>query len=240
MAKIHTVEWTPGILANPVLERAMHANWYGLLPKWVRQKFGHLGTEMLGGVVGSPQAAPRRAVLDHRGVHLRLPAAPAAPRRLRDPLPPQRRAARRDRLRPDPGRRTRAGSWTSAGCPTSCTRSAPPTPARSPCTTTRARCRTTAASPATAWTWARSTSCATASAGVPRYNDFREKLRKPRVERFEDLTDNPQWAQEIRDVYDGDIDRVDLQVGLLAEPLPPGFGFSDTAFRIFILMASRG
>ena len=28
-AKIHTVEWTPGILANPVLERAMHANWYG-------------------------------------------------------------------------------------------------------------------------------------------------------------------------------------------------------------------
>ena len=33
MAKIHTVEWTPGILANPVLERAMHANWYGVLPQ---------------------------------------------------------------------------------------------------------------------------------------------------------------------------------------------------------------
>ena len=28
-------------------------------------------------------------------------------------------------------------------------------------------------------------------------------------------------------------------VGLYAEPLPQGFGFSDTAFRIFILMASR-
>ena len=28
-AKIHTVEWTSGILANLVLERAMHANWYG-------------------------------------------------------------------------------------------------------------------------------------------------------------------------------------------------------------------
>jgi hypothetical protein len=27
--------------------------------------------------------------------------------------------------------------------------------------------------------------------------------------------------------------------GLYAEPLPPGFGFSDTAFRVFILMASR-
>src|SRR5919106_5918531 len=61
MAKIHTVEWTPGILANPVLKRAMNSNWYGVLPKWVRRNFGHLGTEMIGGVVGSTQehhAAP--------------------------------------------------------------------------------------------------------------------------------------------------------------------------------------
>ena len=28
-------------------------------------------------------------------------------------------------------------------------------------------------------------------------------------------------------------------VGLYAEPLPKGFGFSDTTFRVFILMASR-
>ena len=27
--------------------------------------------------------------------------------------------------------------------------------------------------------------------------------------------------------------------GLYAEPLPAGFGFSETAFRIFLLMASR-
>jgi hypothetical protein len=32
---------------------------------------------------------------------------------------------------------------------------------------------------------------------------------------------------------------VDLMTGLYSEPLPDGFGFSDTAFRIFILMASR-
>src|SRR5690606_33269078 len=31
MAKIHTVEWTPAIIANPVTERAMNANWWGLL-----------------------------------------------------------------------------------------------------------------------------------------------------------------------------------------------------------------
>ncbi len=31
MAKIHTIEWTPAIIANPVTERALYANWYGLL-----------------------------------------------------------------------------------------------------------------------------------------------------------------------------------------------------------------
>lgn len=31
MAKIHTVEWTPALIANPVTERAMYANWWGLL-----------------------------------------------------------------------------------------------------------------------------------------------------------------------------------------------------------------
>jgi hypothetical protein len=32
---------------------------------------------------------------------------------------------------------------------------------------------------------------------------------------------------------------VDLMVGMYAETPPKGFGCSDTAFRIFILMASR-
>jgi hypothetical protein len=35
------------------------------------------------------------------------------------------------------------------------------------------------------------------------------------------------------------VDRVDLLIGLYAEPKPKGFGFSDTAFRVFLLMASR-
>ena len=75
--------------------------------------------------------------------------------------------------------------------------------------------------------------------GVPRYNEFRRLVHKPPVKSFEELTNNPDWAEEMRRVYDNDIDLVDLMVGLYAEPTPPGFGFSDTAFRIFILMASR-
>jgi hypothetical protein len=70
--------------------------------------------------------------------------------------------------------------------------------------------------------------------GVPRYNAFRERIHLPRIETFEELTDNPQWADELRRVYDGNIDRVDLMAGMFAEPKPPGFAFSETAFRIFL------
>lgn len=75
--------------------------------------------------------------------------------------------------------------------------------------------------------------------GVPRYNAFRRLLDMPAPKTFEELTDNKKWADEIRRVYDNDIERVDLMVGLYCEPLPKGFGFSETAFRIFILMATR-
>ena len=75
--------------------------------------------------------------------------------------------------------------------------------------------------------------------GVPRYNRFRELLHLPRFESFDELTQNTAWADELRDVYDNDIDKVDAMVGMLAETLPEGFGFSNTAFRVFILMASR-
>ena len=75
--------------------------------------------------------------------------------------------------------------------------------------------------------------------GVPRYNQFRRLLRLPPAGSFEALTANRVWAEELREVYDDDIERLDAMVGMYAEPPPKGFGFSETAFRIFILMASR-
>ncbi len=75
--------------------------------------------------------------------------------------------------------------------------------------------------------------------GVPRYNQFRRLLRMPAPKTFEELTGgNMELAQKLREVY-GDIEQVDTLVGSHSEPVPEGFGFSDTAFRIFILMASR-
>jgi hypothetical protein len=54
-----------------------------------------------------------------------------------------------------------------------------------------------------------------------------------------ELTDNPDWSRELADVYRGHIDRVDLLCGMFAEVRPEGFAFSGTAFRIFVLTASR-
>jgi heme peroxidase len=75
--------------------------------------------------------------------------------------------------------------------------------------------------------------------GVPRYNRFRRLLGKSPVKSFEELTDVPEWAAEMKRIYNNDLEMVDTMVGMMAEPLPEGMGFSDTAFRIFLLMASR-
>src|SRR5262249_11387981 len=74
--------------------------------------------------------------------------------------------------------------------------------------------------------------------GVPRYNRFRKLFHMPPVTRFEDMSDAPQLVRTLREGY-GHPDKVDLMVGMYAERPPEGFGFSDTAFRVFILMASR-
>src|SRR4029450_6964082 len=74
--------------------------------------------------------------------------------------------------------------------------------------------------------------------GVPPYNDFRRLFHLKPARTFEELTPNPTWAEELRRIY-GDVERVDVMVGMYGERFPKGFGFSDTAFRVFILMASR-
>ncbi|XP_076096675.1 uncharacterized protein LOC143067365 isoform X2 [Mytilus galloprovincialis] len=76
--------------------------------------------------------------------------------------------------------------------------------------------------------------------GVPRYNEFRRQLHLTPITSFEDLTTNTAHVKELRQVYNDDVEKIDLLIGSLAEsPLPEGFGFSDTFFRIFLVMARR-
>src|SRR4029079_6259977 len=68
--------------------------------------------------------------------------------------------------------------------------------------------------------------------GVPRYNECRRLFHLEAPKTFEQMTGgDTALAAELQRVY-GDVERVDLMVGLFAEPKPEGFGFSDTAFRV--------
>jgi len=74
--------------------------------------------------------------------------------------------------------------------------------------------------------------------GVPRYNEFLRKFHRRPFASFEEMSDDPQVVADLRRIY-RDVEEVDLMVGLYCERLPEGFAFSDTAFRVFILMATR-
>lgn len=75
--------------------------------------------------------------------------------------------------------------------------------------------------------------------GVPRYCEMRRQLHMTYPKTFLEMTGgNADLAKKLEEVYK-DIEKVDMTVGCQVEPLPKGFGFSDTQFRVFILMASR-
>jgi Animal haem peroxidase len=239
MAKIHTVEWTPGIVNTPALWFAMNVNWSGVFGQTLKDRFGRLGnSEIFSGIMGSPQ--------EHHGARFQLTEEFISVYRMHPLLRDDWNLydAESGELRAQhefvdlQGAHTRdfmqdyeisdliysmgvehPGQITLHNYPRALQRFRRIDGELMDLATLdilRDRER-----------------------GVPRYNDFREELRMPRIRSFEELTPNRQWAEEIRRVYDSDIDKVDLQVGMYAEPLPPGFGFSDTAFRVFILMASR-
>src|SRR5262249_47630292 len=79
--------------------------------------------------------------------------------------------------------------------------------------------------------------------GIPRYNDFRQQLRLQRVASIEDLTPDPDLRAALHRVYGDDasaIDRVDTVVGFLGESTRPScYGFGETLFQVFTLMATR-
>src|SRR5436189_869561 len=55
MAKIHTVEWTPAILAHPTIKVALNANWWGLVGEKLTKMLGRISknSEAISGIPGS-------------------------------------------------------------------------------------------------------------------------------------------------------------------------------------------
>ena len=76
--------------------------------------------------------------------------------------------------------------------------------------------------------------------GTGSYNEFRQSLGDPPVTSFLELTGgDAELAKELEITYEGDVDKVDAGIGILAEPKPAGFALGFTQFYQFVLNAPR-
>lgn len=238
MAKIHTIEWTPAIVPHPVVKIAMNTNWNGITGD-LQEVFEFLDDkELLGGIVGSKA--------DHHAAPYSLTEEFVAVYRMHPLMPDDYtiRSAADDKILETvdlPAVSGKAGQsvfnkhsvtdlFYSFG------RSHP---GALRLHNYPKHLQNLVRDDGTRLDLAAIDIYRDRERGVPRYNRFRKLLRKDPVKNFEELTDNPAWREEIRKVYNNDIDAVDLMTGLFCEPLPDGFGFSETAFRIFVLMSSH-
>jgi hypothetical protein len=238
MAKIHTVEWTPAIIAHPTTRYAMHANWWGLSGERLGRRFGRLGSsEVLSGIPGSPT--------NHHGVPYSLTEEFVAVYRMHPLLPDEftfRSVADdsllQERTFPEVGALETRARLEELGVANAAYSLGIAHPGAITLHNYPRFLQHFERPDGTTIDLAATDVMRVRERGVPRYNDFRRHFRLEAAGSFDELTDNAEWAEEMRRVY-GDVERVDLMVGLYAEPFPKGFGFSDTAFRVFILMASR-
>ncbi|MCT9083264.1 peroxidase family protein [Streptomyces fulvoviolaceus] len=239
LAKIHTVEWTPAVISHPTTQVAMRANWFGLAGERAHRLFGRLSeSEVISGIPGSRT--------DHYGVPFSLTEEFVAVYRMH-PL-----------IRDDWSLRTTADDSKIRECDfgdiagplaLDVLKNISMTDLFYSFGTLNPGLVTLHNFPKFLQEFRRPDGklqdlaatdiLRSRELGVPRYNEFRRLLRLEPAKDFEGLTENPEWAAEISKVYDGDIEQVDLTVGMFAERRPTGFAFSDTAFRIFVLMASR-
>lgn len=243
MAKIHTTEWTPAILAHPALKVSMAANWWGILGERLYKLLGRVSkiSEAISGIPGSgtqQHAAPFSLTEEFVSVYRMHALIPdsiaffnASSGSHKDTYPIGDVAFENARSPFEKGEMSFSDVFYSFGInyPGAVTLNNMPDFLKDLHTPD-----------------GRHIDMGTIDIlrdrerGVPRYNQFRRLFHMPPQKDFLELTGgNKKVADRLATLYDNDIEKVDLLVGCLAEPLPQGFGFSDTAFRVFILMASR-
>jgi Animal haem peroxidase len=249
MAKIHTVEWTPAILGHPALQIAMNANWWGLAGEKVKRIFGRISSsEAFSGIPGSG--------VDHHGADYCLTEEFVTVYRMH-PLVPDELVLRsvtngRDLKTftlPDGviGNQARLAALSSGATMADLFYSfGRANPGAITLHNFPNFLRKLQRPDGEVVDLATIDILRDRERGVPRYNAFLEKLHRQRIRSFDELANplHPGLPNELRAVYgqtDGrdNVDLLDTMVGMFAETCPEGFGFSDTAFRVFILMASR-
>ncbi|SDI24890.1 peroxidase family protein [Alloyangia pacifica] len=243
LAKIHTVEWTPALMDSPVGRMAMRGNQWGIVGERETGAFGRMSmSEIINGIPGSPA--------DHHGAPYAMTEEFTAVYRLHSLLPDSfdfRRA------RDDSHVQTADLAGVSAGAASGLYRDLSFDDVLYSLCTEHPGALVLHNYPEGLRHLKRENGHTIDLAaidilrdrerGVPRFAEFRRQTGMSVPKTFSDITSNSTWAAELEDLY-GTVDKVDLLVGTLAEAQsdrgqPPRFGFSDTAFRIFILMASR-
>ena len=253
MAKIHTLEWTPGILGHPALQAGMKGNWWGFASERIKKALHRISeSELISGIPGSvtnhhlaDYCLTEEFVSVYR-MHALMPDriavhAVADGRELETlTLGSEKGGDRLDVL--GPGTRPRAlavGTMADLFYSFGLANPGALVLHNYPEWMRRLQRRNDDGSPDEIIDLAAIDILRDRERGVPRYNRFRELFHMRPVTSFEELADDPKWVEPLKSVYGGDIDKVDLMVGMYAERKPFKFGISDTAFRVFLLMASR-
>lgn len=246
MAKIHTVEWTPAILPNRILNTAMHSNWFGALTKLFRSKDHRkavatfdLADPILGGVVGSKT--------ENFGVPYSLTREFLSVYRLHSLLPDEITIEAIDGS--VPSRTFRLAKLRQQGSHK--VSDAIPmgdllysfgieNPGQLVLNNYPRTLQNLSIPGFGFYDLGAVDVLRDRERGTPRYNQFRRLIGLNPINRFEDLTDDPEQVRKLREVYDDDIEQIDLLVGNLAEATRPAyFGFGETMFQVFILNATR-
>jgi hypothetical protein len=240
IAKIHTLEWTTAVLAHSILESGMRMNWWGIQGETLWKRFGRLtASEEFSGIPGSGlyyHGVPFATTEEFVSVYRMHPLVPDdyTLRSVRDDelveeVPFGRIAGVETHKFLEDPRLAMPDFFYSFGTsnPGAIVLHNYPNHLR-------------------AWQEADGHPIDLAAIdvlrdrerGVPRYNQFRRRFNFAPAERFEDFSNDPRVVSDLRRIYRSPED-VDLMVGLYTETPPAGFAISDTAFRVFIVMASR-
>ncbi|PHU27581.1 Alpha-dioxygenase 1 [Capsicum chinense] len=252
IAKVHTIDWTVELLKTDTLLAGMRANWYGLLGKKFKDTFGHVGGSSLGGFVGMKKP-------ENHGVPYSLTEEFVSVYRMHQLLPDTLQLRNIDAT-PGPNKSlpltneitmedliggkgeenlSRIGytkQMVSMG---------------------HQACGALELMNYPIWMrdlipqdvdgndrpdhidLAALEIYRDRERSVARYNEFRRRMLQIPISKWEDLTDDEEAIKMLREVYGDDVEELDLLVGMSAEKKIKGFAISETAFFIFLIMASR-
>ncbi|KAK4712547.1 hypothetical protein R3W88_007060 [Solanum pinnatisectum] len=251
IAKVHTIDWTVQLLKTDTLLAGMRANWYGLLGKKFKDTFGHVGS-ILSGVVGMKKP-------ENHGVPYSLTEEFVCVYRMHQLLPDTLQLRNIDAT---PGPNKSLPLTNEIPMEEVVGSKGKENLSRIGFTKQMVSMGHQASGALELWNypmWMRDLIAQDVDGtdrphhidlaaleiyrdrerSVARYNDFRRGMLQIPISKWEDLTDDEEAIRTLREVYDDDVEELDLLVGLMAEKKIKGFAISETAFNIFLVMAIR-